>query len=80
MSFYFQSLICISAFGITVMIAPDSQQFPFDSVEDFIQFKEDRRLMWCRIESELTENGELIRELPTCSFGGYYPSGPSAKL
>ena len=81
MSFYFQALCCWAAFGLTVAIYnPAVHQSPFETAQDFIQFKKDRTLMWCRMEPQLTDDDEWIRDVPTCDFGGYYPNGPATEL
>ena len=81
MSFYVQILFCWAAFGLTVAIYnPTARQSPFETAQDFIQFKKDRTLMWCRMEPQLTDDDEWIRDVPTCDFGGYYPNGPATEL
>ena len=81
MSFYLQALCCWAAFGLTMAIySPAVHQSPFETAQDFIQFKKDRSLMWCRMEPQLTDDDEWIRDVPTCDFGGYYPNGPTTEL
>ena len=82
MSFYTQVIVCWAAFGVTAALVdpPENHLSRFATVHDFLEFKKDRRLMWCRMEPELTENEEWVRDVPTCSFGGYYPSEPVTEL
>ena len=81
MSFYLQALCCWAAFGLTVAVYnPAVHQSPFETAQDFIQFKKDRTLMWCRMEPQLTDDDEWIRDVPTCDVGGYYPNGPTTEL
>ena len=82
MSFYTQVIVCWAAFGVTAALVdlPENHLSRFATVQDFLEFKKDRRLMWCRMEPELTENDEWVRDVPTCSFGGYYPSEPVTEL
>ena len=82
MSFYTQVIVCWAAFGVTAALVdpPENHLSRFSTVQDFLEFKKDRRLMWCRMEPELTENDEWVRDVPTCSFGGYYPSEPVTEL
>ena len=81
MSFYLQASCCCVAFGLTVAVYdPAVHQSPFETAQDFIQFKKDRTLMWCRMEPQLTDDDEWIRDVPTCDFGGYYPNGPATEL
>jgi len=82
MSFYTQVIVCWAAFGVTAALVdpPENHLSRFATVHDFLEFKKDRRLMWCRMEPELTENDEWVRDVPTCSFGGYYPSEPVTEL
>ena len=82
MSFYTQVIVCWAAFGVTAALvdSPENHLSRFATVQDFLQFKKDRRLMWCRMEPELMENDEWVRDVPTCSFGGYYPSEPVTEL
>ena len=78
MSFYNQIIVCLVAFGATTALVdpPENQLSHFATVQDFLKFKEDRRLMWCEMSPQLTEDGEWIRDVPTCSFGGYYFTEP----
>ena len=82
MSFYTQLIVCWAAFGVTAALVdpPENHLSRFATVQDFLEFKKDRRLMWCRMEPELTENEDWVRDVPTCSFGGYYPSEPVTDL
>jgi len=82
MSFYTQIIICFAAFGVTATLVdpPEDQLARFATVQDFLEFKKDRRLMWCRMEPQLTDDDEWIRDVPTCDFGGYYPNGPATEL
>ena len=78
--FHFQVVLCSAAFGITVAIfSPVEHRSPFDTVEEFVKFKHDRALMWCRMESQFVDD-DWIRDVPTCDFGGYYPNGASTEL
>ena len=80
MSFYLQVLFCWAAFGLTVAVySPEVHQSPFETAQDFLQFKKERKLMWCRMESQLTDD-EWFRDVPTCEFGGYYSNGPATEL
>ena len=76
MSFYTQIIICLAAFGVTAALVDPTEEHlsRFATVQDFLEFKKDRRLMWCRMEPKLTDDDEWIRDVPTCSFVGYYPS------
>lgn len=76
----FQILFCLAAFGMTIMVATDHRKIGFHSAEDFVRFKEERRLMRCDMSPQVTEDKNWIRDVPTCSFGGYYPSGPTVGL
>ena len=82
MSFYTQIIICFAAFGVTATLVdpPEDQLARFATVQDFLEFKKDRRLMWCRMEPQLTDDDEWIRDVPTCDFGGYYPNEPATEL
>ena len=82
MSFYTQIIICFAAFGATATLVdpPEDRLSRFATVQDFLEFKKDRRLMWCRMEPQLTDDDEWIRDVPTCDFGGYYPNGPATEL
>ena len=81
MSFYMQSLLCWTAFALTAAIySPSEPRSPFETEADFLEFKKERRLMWCDMSPQLTENDDWIRDVPTCSFGGYYPNGPIMEL
>ena len=82
MSFYTQVIACWAAFGVTAALVdpPENHLSRFATVQDFLEFKKGRRLMWCRMEPELTGNEEWVRDVPTCSFGGYYPSEPVTEL
>ena len=82
MSFYTQFILCSAAFGVTAFLVepPENHLSRFTTVQDFLQFKEDRRLMWCEKSLQPTEDYEWIRDLPTCSFGGYYSMEPVIEL
>lgn len=81
MSIYTQALLCWGAFSLTAALyTPSQQEAPFKTPQDFLQFKEDRKQMWCRMEPHLTDDDEWIRDVPTCSFGGHYPAGPKTEL
>ena len=82
MSFYTQIILCSAAFGVTAVLVepPENNLSRFTTVQDFLQFKEDRRLMWCEMSPQFTEDDEWVRDVPTCSFGGYYPSEPVTEL
>ena len=82
MSFYTQFIIWFAAFGVTATLVdpPEDHLSRFATVQDFLEFKKDRRLMWCRMEPQLTDDDEWIRDVPTCDFGGYYPNGPATEL
>lgn len=81
MSIYAQALLCWGAFSLTAAVyTPSQQEALFETPQDFLKFKEDRRQIWCRMEPQLTDEDEWIRDIPTCSFGGYYPSGPTTEL
>ena len=82
MSFYTQIIICFAAFGVTAALVdpPEDHLSRFATVQDFLEFKNDRRLMWCRMEPQVTDDNEWIRDVPTCDFGGYYPNGPATEL
>jgi len=82
MSFYTQIIICFAAFGVTATLVdpPEDHLSRFATVQDFLEFKNDRRLMWCRMEPQVTDDNEWIRDVPICDFGGYYPNGPATEL
>ena len=82
MSFKTQLMVCCVAFGLTAVLVDSSagDESPFETVQDFLQFKKERRLMWCEMAPQLTDNDKWIRNVPSCSFGGYYPDGPTAQL
>ena len=81
MSLYAQTLLCLGAFSLTAALyTPSPKKTLFETPQEFFQFKEDRKLMWCRMEPQLTDEDEWIRDIPTCSFGGYYPVGPTTEL
>lgn len=51
---------------------------PFESQVEFERFKDERKL----IECEWIERWDLdvSRQVPSCSFGGYRPHGPTHDL
>lgn len=81
MSIYAQALLCWGAFSLTAaLFNPGQQDTLFETPQEFLQFKEDRKLMRCRIEPQRSDENEWIRDIPSCSFGGYYPAGPKTEL
>ena len=82
MSVYTQIIICFAAFAVTATLVdpPEDHLSRFATVQDFLEFKKDRRLMWCRMEPQMTDDDEWIRDVSICDFGGYYPNGPATEL
>lgn len=82
MSFKTQLMVCCVAFGLTTVLVDSSasDDGPFETVQDFQQFKKERRLMWCEMVPQLSDDEKWIRDVPSCSFGGYYPDGPTTQL
>ncbi len=73
--------LMLLAFAVTLAVAPDSSdEFPFDSAQEFIEFKtsSQKQFMDCTWETLETEN--WVRRLPVCHFGGYRPNGPESAL
>ena len=81
MSIYTQALLCWGAFILTAALyTPSQQDALFETPQDFVKFKEERKQMWCGMVSQLTNNEKWMRDVPTCSFGGHYPTEPVTEL
>jgi len=73
--------LMLLAFAMTLAMTPrSSQEFPFDSAQEFLKFKasSQEQFMDCTWQTLETEN--WVRHLPVCHFGGYRPSGPESAL
>jgi hypothetical protein len=82
MTFFGQIILCWAAFGVAaVLMGPPESHLPgFTTAQDFLRFKEDRRLMQCEMSPQFNEDDEWIRDVPTCSFRGYGPAEPGIGL